>query len=247
MQSVRSILFLLIMIVSGILWSLVLTACFLLPYRWRWGIGRSWAGFMLFNLKTLCGLGYSVADSGNIPRQPVVILSKHQSAWETLGLQRIFPPFVWVLKRELLWVPFFGWALAAQEPIAIDRKSGRRAVKQVIEQGKRQLANGRSVVVFPEGTRVAPGVKRRYGMGGAMLAIEAGVPIVPVAHNAGVFWRRRGVIKYPGCVQVIIGPLIETRNRDAAEVIAEVESWIETQVDRLEQPGGLPSSDVNGG
>jgi 1-acyl-sn-glycerol-3-phosphate acyltransferase len=133
----------------------------------------------------------------------------------------------WVLKRELMWIPVFGWALAAVKPIAIDRKAGRKAMKQVVEQGQACLAEGRNVIIFPEGTRTAPGERRRYNAGGALLAAKAEVPVIPIAHNAGVFWARRGLKKHPGTIQVVIGEPIPTEGKHASDIMAEIEAWIE--------------------
>jgi 1-acyl-sn-glycerol-3-phosphate acyltransferase len=162
------------------------------------------------------------------------VLSKHQSAWETLAFQEIFPPFVFILKRELLWIPLFGWGLALLKPIAIDRDAGRRALDQVVSQGRARLEQGIWVVVFPEGTRVAPGHRRRYKSGGAALAAETGYPVVPVAHNAGVFWPKRSFIKKPGTIRVVIGPPIPTKGKSADEVLDQAEEWIEQTMARLE-------------
>lgn len=141
----------------------------------------------------------------------------------------------WVLKRELMWIPIFGWALAAAQPIAIDRKARRHAAKQIIDQGTKYLNIGRTVVVFPEGTRVAPGTRKKYGIGGALLAEKSGFPVVPVAHNAGIFWRRRGLKKYPGTVQVVIGPAIEPKGLTASEINKRAEQWIEETLSTLPQ------------
>jgi 1-acyl-sn-glycerol-3-phosphate acyltransferase len=154
----------------------------------------------------------------------------HQSMFETLALQKLFYPQTWVLKRELLWVPLFGWGLAMLAPIAIDRKAGRKAVRQVIDQGKARLDAGLWVVIFPEGTRVAPGAKGRYGMGGALLAEHSGYPVVPVAHNAGWYWPRRGFLKYPGTIRMVVGTPITSAGKTAAEINAEAEAWIEATV-----------------
>ncbi len=152
-------------------------------------------------------------------------------------MRGLFPPEqAWILKRELMWIPLFGWALAAVGSIGINRSSGRSAIKQVIAKGTERLQKGRLVMIFPEGTRVAPGERKRYGMGGALLAEKSGYPIIPVAHNAGVFWRRRGVKKYPGTIQMVIGQPIDTKDKKANEIIAEVEEWIESTV------AGLPQS-----
>jgi 1-acyl-sn-glycerol-3-phosphate acyltransferase len=160
-------------------------------------------------------------------------MSKHQSAWETMALQKMFPPQVWVMKREIFWLPFFGWAIAAMEPIAIDRSSGRKAVRQIVDQGRQKLEAGRWVVIFPEGTRVPPGKKGRYGMGGAILATETGYPVVPVAHNAGEFWKRNDFIKRPGTIDVVIGAPIESHNKEPAQLNQEVENWIEETMQKI--------------
>jgi len=205
-----------------------------ISYRRRCQISNAWGGVNLWLLRVLCGLTYEVEGIENLPPGNTVVLSKHQSAWETMALRYILPPEqAWVLKRELLLVPFFGWALALVEPIAINRKAGGKAVKQVISQGLAQLEKGRNVIIFPEGTRVAPGEKKRYGIGGALLAYKAEVPVVPIAHNAGLFWRRRGINKYPGTIKMIVGKPITTKDKSAAEVNKAVEAWIETQMETL--------------
>jgi len=205
-----------------------------MPYRQRCQISNVWGGVNIWLLGKLCGLHHEIRGKENLPKGNTVVLSKHQSAWETMALRYILPPEqAWVLKRELLWVPFFGWALALVEPIAINRKAGTKAVKQVISQGVDQLKKGRNVIIFPEGTRVAPGDKKRYGVGGALLAQKAGVPIIPIAHNAGNFWRRRDIKKYPGVIQVIVGEPIDTKDKTAAEINLEVETWIESQLEEM--------------
>ena len=161
--------------------------------------------------------------------EPAVILSQHQSAWETLAFQEIFPPQVLVLKRELLWIPFFGWGLALMSPIAINRANGRAALRDIARRGKERLAQGFWVVVFPEGTRVRPGQRREYQQGGAWLAAQCGVPVVPVAHNAGRLWPRNGFLKRPGTVTVRIGPPIEAANRDPKTINELARTWIEEQ------------------
>ncbi|MCW8948726.1 MAG: 1-acyl-sn-glycerol-3-phosphate acyltransferase, partial [Sedimenticola sp.] len=161
--------------------------------------------------------------------------SKHQSAWETMALRALLPPEqAWVLKRELMWVPFFGWAAATVQPIAINRKAGRKAAKQVIEIGIERLRQKRLVLIFPEGTRVAPGERKRYGMGGALLAEKSGVPVIPIAHNAGSFWKRRDIRKYPGIITVIVGDPIQSAGKKAAEINQEVEQWIESTMEKIQ-------------
>ena len=186
-------------------------------------------------LKFFCNLDYRIVGFEHVLKQNCIVMSKHQSTWETIALRGLLPPSqTWVLKRELLSVPFFGWALKRCQPIAIDRKSGRKAVKQVISQGTEALNAGRWVIVFPEGTRVAPGVRKKYGIGGALLAEKSRFPVVPIAHNAGDFWKRRDLRKYPGRVDVIIGPPISSEGKKASQIIAEVEEWIEGNMPRKE-------------
>lgn len=169
-----------------------------------------------------------------MPSSNCIILCKHQSAWETIALRALLPPEqTWVLKRELLWVPFFGWALAPLRPIAIDRKTGRRAIRQLIKEGKYRLGQGRWIVIFPEGTRVAPGQRKPYERGGGILAQKSGYPVLPIAHNAGVFWRRRDINKYPGRIDVVIGRPLDTKGLSSADITRRVEDWIETTVARL--------------
>jgi len=229
----RSSLFMVGMVPTTVLFALLGLLTFPFPYRWRYAVITRWTTFNLWWLKVTCNVSYEVEGKENIPAGPAVILSKHQSAFETMVYQRIFPPHVWLLKRELLWVPFFGWGLAMLEPIAIDRKAGRRALQQLLEIGTRRLAAGRWVVIFPEGTRVMPGERGRYAPGGAMLAVRSGCPVVPVAHNAGEFWPRRGFVKRPGTIRIVIGPTIDTRERSAQEVNAMAEQWIEETMGAL--------------
>ncbi len=205
-----------------------------LPFPRRYRLISRWARWQMFLLKHICGLDYRVDGLEHLPAGAAVILAKHQSAWETIAFQQIFPPQTWVLKRELMWIPLFGWALALLRPIAIDRGAGRVAIEQVIEQGRERLQSGIWVVVFPEGTRMAPGTRRRYGIGGAALAAESGYPVVPVAHNAGSFWPRRGFLKRPGMIRVVIGPVINPRGKTAEDIRRLAEEWIEGKMPDLE-------------
>ena len=207
----------------------------IMPYSLRYRLLTSWADLNLWCLEHVCGLSYRVDGLHNIPRQPSVVMSNHQSTWETLVLKRFFPPLSWVVKRELMWIPFFGWSLAMLQPIAIDRRAGRKAVDQLIQQGRDRLKTGMWVIVFPQGTRVAPGKKRRFRLGGAVLASETQVPVVPVAHNSGYFWPRRQFLKYPGTITVSFGPPVTTTGKSPEVIMAEVRNWIET---RLEAIGG---------
>jgi 1-acyl-sn-glycerol-3-phosphate acyltransferase len=211
MRFLRSLLFLLGQIVTAVPYSLVAIAAFPLPAVPRSRLISGWAHFVMWWLKITCGITHSVQGLEHLPTDSCVILSKHQSAWETIAFQVIFPPQAWVLKRELLWIPLFGWALAASRPIAIDRGIGAKALDKVAKQGVERIRGGRYVIVFPEGTRVRAGDKGRYNPGGAMLAVKAGAPVVPVAHNAGE-----------------VGPQIDASGRRARQITAQAEAWIET-------------------
>lgn len=237
MLILRSIVFNIGMAVSAILMAPLLPVALLLPYRVRYPYLRLWSHFNLWSARVVCGLDFRVEGRENIPEGTAIILAKHQSAWETLALQQVFPPQTWVLKRTLLWIPFFGWGLAATRPIAIDRNAGKRALKQVVDQGKERLGAGIWLVIFPEGTRVAPGERGRYAKGGAILAEKSGYPVVPVAHNGGEYWPKNGFIKRPGTITLSIGPVIESGGRKADEIIAETEAWIEGKMAEISATG----------
>lgn len=228
MRFLGSLVFSIGMIVSTILIGFVLPLSAAFTFRVSTKVARVYAWFIVHSLRILCGVDYQVRGQENIPKGAAIIFAKHQSTWETYALQLMFPPQVWVFKRELLWVPFFGWGLAALKSISIDRSSGRKAIKQIIQQGRQRLDAGIWVTIFPEGTRVAPGQHKRWGIGGAILAEKTAYPIVPVAHNAGEFWPKRSFIKRPGTIQVIIGKPVETKGRKATEINQEVEAWMES-------------------
>ncbi len=229
----RSTLFALILVIVTPPYALFGFLTFFLPPALRHRIIASWARVVMFFVWHVLGIRYRVIGRENLPQQPAVVLSKHQSAWETMALQQIFLQTSFVLKRELLRLPFFGWGLAQMQMIAIDRAAGRDALDQVVEQGRQRLSDGYSVIVFPEGTRVPVGQARRYKLGGAYLAAKTGTAIVPIAHNAGEFWRRNAFFKRPGEVTVSIGPLIHTQGRDPAAINREAEAWIEGEMHRL--------------
>jgi 1-acyl-sn-glycerol-3-phosphate acyltransferase len=230
----RSALFWLALLLITPPYALLALATAPLPRMARYRVISGWAWLMLKCLRGICGISWQVEGREHLPAAPSVILSKHQSAWETLAFQQIFPPQVHVLKRELLWLPFFGWGLALMSPIPIDRGRGPSALRQIGRRGKQRLEQGFWVVIFPEGTRVAPGKRRKYQTGGAWLAAHAGAPVVPVAHNAGRCWPRNSFLKYPGKVTVRIGPPINSAGRDPATINAEAEQWIETQQQTLD-------------
>ena len=230
---VGSSLFALGLVCSTLVFTPIALASTALPYRFRWRVVTQWSRFNLYWLSLTCGVRCEVDGLDNIPAEPTVILAKHESAWETLAMQRWFAPQVWVLKRELLRIPFFGWGLATMRPIAIDRSAGLSAFEQMLEQGRERLASGCWVVVFPEGTRVPPGARRKFKRGGALLAVHTGHPVIPVAHNAGDCWPRNSFLKYPGTIRVVIGEPIETAGRTAVEVNRAAEQWIGDTVERI--------------
>jgi 1-acyl-sn-glycerol-3-phosphate acyltransferase len=216
--------FLLFTFVYGIFFSII---CPFLPFRGRFALARIWAAALLFMLRITCRLTYTVEGRENLPQQPSIALIKHSSSWETFAQAVLLPPQVWVLKRELTWIPFVGWGIRLLHAIAIDRGAGGKAVRQMIEQGSKRLATGHWIAVFPEGTRVAVGGTRRYGAGGAAIAAETGALVVPVAHNAGYFWPRRGLLKKPGTIRVVIGPPIATAGRDARAINEDAQRFID--------------------
>ena len=229
----RSSLFLLLAVLITAPAGLLVTLSVVLPMRCRFAIIAAWRTLFMGLCDHVLGLRYEVIGRENIPSTPSVILSKHQSAWETIGLQAIFPPLVFVLKRSLLLIPFLGWSFAAVKMISIDRSAGKNALKQVQKQGSERLRAGYWVAIFPEGTRIAPGESRRFKTGGALLAVSAGVPAVPVAHNAGEFWAKNAFVKKPGLITVSIGPAIDTKGKSPEEVNARAEQWIETEMRRI--------------
>jgi 1-acyl-sn-glycerol-3-phosphate acyltransferase len=229
---IRSFIFNLGMWIFTIPFTTIGLLTFPFPALTRYRFLSLWARCMLWWLRISCGLSFNVKGRENIPNSPSIILCKHQSAWETLALQLIFPPQVWVLKRSLLLIPFFGWALALTSPIAINRAAGREALKQLVTQGKDRLAKKFWVVIFPEGTRTAPGKRGKYHIGGAWLAThtQTQTQVVPVAHNAGEFWRKNSWLKHPGVIQVSIGKPIQSADLKPDALNQQVEDWIETEM-----------------
>jgi 1-acyl-sn-glycerol-3-phosphate acyltransferase len=226
---VRSVLFAVALIIVTPPYALIALLSAPLPRMMRYRIISGWSRLIVLLARVILGIAWRVEGRENLPSRPAVILAKHQSAWETLAFQHIFPPQVHVLKRELLWIPFFGWGLALMSPIAIDRRRGVAALRSIARRGQQRLEQGFWVVVFPEGTRVAPGESRDYQPGGAWLAAASGAPVVPVAHNAGLFWPRNAFLKRPGTVTIRIGPSIDSRERDPLTINAMAKEWIEEQ------------------
>ena len=233
MVALRSTLFLLLVSLWTIPFGVLVSLAIALPIRARYAIIAFWRiGIMLLSRYVL-GIRYRVIGRENIPASPSVVLAKHQSAWETVALQEVFPPLVFVLKKELLRIPFFGWGLAALKMISIDRAAAKDALKQIFDQGRDRLAAGYWVVIFPEGTRVAPGETCRYKPGGAHLAVRAGVQVVPVAHNAGEVWGRNAFRIRPGLITVSVGPPIDPTEKSASKINTLAAAWIDGEMRRL--------------
>ena len=233
-RALRSVVFVVFAFVSGVTYAAVSLLFFWAPRDFLWGFVDNYCRLLLRAGDFFCGLNVVAEGLENLPRSASVIMIKHSSALETYGHVPFFPRTSWVIKREMYWIPVFGWALKLVfRPIAINRGSGTQAVKQVISQGKEKLAEGTWVSVFPEGTRMPPGETRKYGISGAALATEAGVMIVPVAHNAGDFWQRRELTKRAGTVRFCIGPPIDPSTQSPKETNLLVQTWIENKMHEI--------------
>ncbi len=233
MVVLRSTLFAVFQAAATIVFSFIALGTFPFPFATRYRIITAWSRLVMRAVERICGVRYRVLGAERLPAPPFIVLSKHQSAWETIAFQGIFPPQVWVVKRELLWVPFFGWGLALLAPIAIDRGSGARALRQMLEQGRDRLARGLCIVIFPEGTRMAPGTRGEYHPGGAWLASKTAAAVVPVALNSGELWPRNAFIKRPGTITVSIGATIDTKGLEPEDINRRVEDWVEAEMQRI--------------
>lgn len=230
---IRSILFWIGFIINTVIFGSFVVILFFTPPSFRLQIARVWSQVNNLLLKVFCGIDFTVEGKENLNLDTAIILSKHQSTWETLALHSFTPQVHWVFKRELMYIPIFGWALALTDPIAINRGTGRVAIKQLLTEGTKKLNDGKWMLLFPEGTRTAPGKSHKYKIGGALLAEKSGYPVIPIAHNAGEFWPRHSFIKWPGTISVVIGPAIQTRGRLADDINEEVYNWIETTMKRI--------------
>ena len=237
MNALRSTLFAVWVAFWSILTApLVVIGAITLRGIWAYRLGKLWRLGMQFGIENLLGIRPYVIGRENMPQEPCVILAKHQSAWETMTLQDCVPNgayCVFVLKKELLRLPLIGWGLAAMKMISIDRKAGKDALDQVVQQGRERLQQGFYVIVFPEGTRVAPGQKKRYKPGGAYLATRVGCKVVPIAHDAGELWPRQAFLKKPGTITMSIGPAFDATGMTEAEVNQKAEAWIEDEMHRI--------------
>jgi len=237
MQLIRSIIFFALMIVTIPPWVLLAFFTLLLPINTAMTIVSGWARTQIWMLRVICGLKHEVSGLENLPKDEKVIFAvKHQSAWETIALQTFLPPAAWILKKSLLWIPIFGWGLACIKPIAINRGDKKKAIQSVMEQGVAAFESGRNIMIFPEGTRSAYGAKTTYKQGAAKLAIKTGAKIVPIAHDAGKYWKRQGLTKYAGTINVAIGEPIDPAGLTAPEITAKVQEWIEAQLKEWKTP-----------
>lgn len=228
---VRSLVFALLIVIATVVWAIGCFAFVLLPYRQRYWMIIRWNVFITYAAKYVCGIDWKVKGYENLPDAPVILLSKHQSAWETIVYCWLMPrPMIFVFKKSLLYIPFFGWGLAMLRMIAIDRSKGREAMSQVIATGKRRLDDGQWVIMFPEGTRTSVGSQGKYKAGGAILAIGTNTPVVPIAVNSGDCWPRNAFIKKPGTITISIGKPISPAGLGPAELVAKVEDWIEAEM-----------------
>jgi 1-acyl-sn-glycerol-3-phosphate acyltransferase len=244
MRWIRSLLFTTLLFLTTLAFGVAVLLAALLPLsiEQRYVIPRYWGLSLTWLAKVICGIDYVIEGRENLPPVPFVSLWKHSSAWETLAQMFVVPPASWLLKREVLWIPVVGWAVKTYKPIAIDRSAGHSAVNQVVRQGRERLASGMGVIVYPEGTRMPPGQTRKYGVSGALLAVETGAPVVPIAHNSGYLWKRRSLLKHSGTVYVVIGKPIDPRGLDARTVNERAQSWIEdTIAEIVQRPGGRPA------
>jgi 1-acyl-sn-glycerol-3-phosphate acyltransferase len=224
---IGSSLFFVYIIISVLFFGPLVILCAFCPFSFRYKLANLWPTSIMFVLKICCGLTHKIEGLENLPKdQAFIVLSKHQSAWETLALRLFLPMQTTVLKKSLTQIPVGGWALALLKPIAIDRDKPREALRTLSEQGSARLKEGLVVIVYPEGTRAAPGEDKKFNIGGAMLAQKSGYPVIPLAHNAGEFWPRYSFLKYPGTITVKIGPVIESTDKKAKDINSEAETWI---------------------
>lgn len=241
MSALRSLAFLLFQTLVTPFYAVAMLLMCWLPRVPVYRMAASWCRVNLFGARWICGIRYRMLGAENIPSTSHIVLSKHSSTWETLALTQFFPPLAYVAKKELLSIPFFGWGFALASPITIDRKAGTDAMQQIATQGRERFRQGFWIVLYPEGTRIPPGRRAKYKTGGARLAIELGVPVLPIAHNAGYLWPKGLFGKCAGTLTVSIGKPIPSVGKDAQTLMAEVEAWIEGEVARLGRPAGVPA------
>jgi len=236
MSTLRSILFSLFQLIITPPYAVMVLLLFWLPPVARYRVITGWCWINLKAVGAICGIRSRVVGAENIPSTPHIVMSKHSSTWETLALTQVFPPLAYVAKKELLSIPFFGWAFRLASPITIDRAQGQDAMAQIAAQGRERVGQGFWIVIYPEGTRIRAGTRAHYKTGGARLAIAMDIPILPVAHNAGWLWPKGRLGKTPGTVTLSVGKSIAPEGKDQLALMQEVESWIEGEVARLGVP-----------
>lgn len=241
---IRSAIFWILFLPMVLILASLLSLAFFMPLGFRIGIVHVWIGYSLVCLRLVCGLKYRVEGLENIPDQGSIVMSKHSSTWETIAIQRFFRPMVWVVKRELTWIPFFGWALKSMNAIALNRGTGRKAINQLVQESGHRMDQGRILMLFPEGTRVPPGQTRPFKLGGAIVSQRTGYSVLPIAHNAGEFWPRHSWIKWPGTIRVVIGKPINPEGKTPEQIIKEVASWILDECDNISDKSQLQRLDV---
>ena len=231
----RSGLLFAMVLATTIIFGFLMLIAALLPFSLQYKLASSWGTYVMFMVKAICGLSYQATGLDNLSNdQNAIVLCKHQSAWETIFLVAALPPSSILLKKSLLWIPFWGWAMATLKPIAINRSSPKEALSQLLKQGAKRLQEGYWIIMFPEGTRTAPGEQHKFSASGSLLAQRTGYPIIPIAHNAGEFWPRYSFLKYPGVIQVRIGSAIATEGRKSRDINAEAETWIKNAMHEIE-------------
>jgi 1-acyl-sn-glycerol-3-phosphate acyltransferase len=235
-STLRSIAFALFQLVVTPVYAISVLLLAWLPPVTRYRYITNWCAINLWGARWICGIDSRVIGRENIPATPLIVACKHSSTWETLFLTRLLPPLAYVAKKELLALPFFGWAFRLASPITIDRKAGQDAMVQISEQGRERFAQGFWIILYPEGTRIPVYKRVRYKTGAARLAIDMQVPILPIAHNAGWLWPKGAMGKRPGTVTLSIGKPIAPGSMTAAELMLAVETWIEGEVQRLGSP-----------
>lgn len=236
---IRSTVFWIFFLPMVLLLASLLSLAMFMPLGFRIGIIRFWIGYSLFCLRLFCGLSYEVEGLENIPEHGFIVMSKHSSTWETIAIQRFFRPMVWVVKRELTWIPFFGWALKSMNAIALNRGTGRKAIQQLVTESRDNMDRGRILMLFPEGTRVPPGEFKPFKLGGAIVSQQTGYSVLPIAHNAGEYWPRHSWIKWPGTIRIVIGKPIDPEDKKPEQIIGEVSEWILAECERISDPSQL--------
>ena len=231
--ALRATLFWIFFLPVLLLLATLLSLLFFAPLAVRVGVVHLWIDSSLFFLRLFCGLDYEIEGLENIPEKGFIVMSRHSSTWETIVIQKFFRPMVWVVKRELTWIPFFGWALKAMNAIALNRGTGRKAINQLVTESRAHMDRGRILMLFPEGTRVPPGERKPFKLGGAIVSQQTGYAVLPIAHNAGEFWPRHSWIKWPGKIRMVIGKPIDPEGKTPEQIIREVGDWITAECERI--------------